>query len=489
MRSVRAIALTAALTCVAALAAPARADDRAAVTALNAPMKSVQDDSKSWRMVFEACAAMTAPPVKAEELDALAVWPGMQGWDQVKAWAAANGPVREALMNAQKRRVFGAPYGRGSVPPAMVEKGLYVGIGDGVKVSVAEPRYLRVLDLMTGYVTAEMYRLGEEGKFDDAFDLGIATLRVLRQVADQHLLEEKSWALSEMCDLCSVQRDVLQTFLDKVPAATLKRVAKSGYPMVHPSDSERLRRLEMPEGDRVLAEAMLLQLFDSRGQPDSSKFASTMGDLQAREEPLGAFGAARRWQSIAQVHGSLDLTRKALTNIYDDWWRRWRLGYYEEQLQKPTKISVTNKVRYAMVLLMVKDLERAFFLRQRLNAELNGTVLVFGVCASYRDSGSWPRGIDTTYTQYTVKRFDRDPWNPEWAKGAGDRWQYEVLASPRPIETDFGRLEVSGALVFSYGADRQDGRAAKATMDGVSGDLVVWPALRALSRAQAQGAK
>ena len=317
MRSVRAIALTAALTCVAAPAAPARADDRAAVTALNAPMKSVQDESKSWRMVFEACAAMTAPPVKAEELDALAVWPGMQGWDQVKAWAAANGPVREALMNAQKRRVFGAPYGRGSVPPAMVEKGLYVGIGDGVKVSVAEPRYLRVLDLMTGYVTAEMYRLGEEGKFDEAFDLGIATLRVLRQVADQHLLEEKSWALSEMCDLCSVQRDVLQTFLDKVPAATLKRVAKSGYPMVHPSDSERLRRLEMPEGDRVLAEAMLLQLFDSRGQPDSSKFASTMGDLQAREEPLGAFGAARRWQSIAQVHGSLDLTRKALTTITD----------------------------------------------------------------------------------------------------------------------------------------------------------------------------
>jgi hypothetical protein len=386
--------------------------------------------------------------------------------------------MAKAIMDSQQAVAFALPYGRASVPPVYVEKGAFVGIGDGLDVYVADVSYLNSLAVIEAFVAAEMYRLGGEKKFQEAFDLGLATLRVLRQVADQHLLEEKLFAMEAMCDMASVQRDVLQTFLADVPAPVAKKFALAGFAFIRPTDGERLRRLEMPEGDRVLAEALIMQLFDAQGQPDTAKFAATMGALQARKEPLSAFGAARRWTEIADVHGSLDATRARLTSIYDDWWRRWRVRYYDTLLDNPTVISRTNKMRYAMVLAMVNDIDRVFALRQRLNAELNGTVLAFGLVAAYRDSGSWPAGLDRTYTQYTVKRFDKDPWDP-----TDGRWQYENASSPRAIETDFGRLQVSGGILYARGVDKEDGGAKKATNDGLAGDFVAWPALRALSRA------
>jgi hypothetical protein len=478
-RRARSIVLAVALA-AAALVPAARADDAAVVSALNEPMRVVPEDIKSWRVLAEAAAAMTEPPAA---VDALAVWPGMDGWEGVKAWAAANPGMAEAIMTAQKRRIFGLPYGAQSVPAGLADKGFFVGIGDGLRVIDSDPRYLKVLDVVLAYVSAEMYRLGEAKEFDRAFDLGIGMLRVLRHVADQHLLAEKTWAMSRMCDLCSIQRDVAQAYLDAVPAATFRRMAISGFAAVNPADAERLRRLDMPEGDRVLAEAMIFKLFDARGQPDPAKFAETMGQLQARDEPLASFGAARRWSELARIHGSLDLTLKSLTNIYDDWWRRWRMGYYEPKLGDPTVISRTNKARYAMVLLMVKDIERAFALRQRLNAELNGSVLAFGLAAYYRETGSWPRELKVTYN---VGRFDRDPWNPKWGEGTGAlaRWEYQLLTTPRPIECEAGRVQLSGGVIYSLGQDKADGRAERASDDGKLGDLVVWPALRALARSQ-----
>ena len=456
----------------------ARADDAKAVDALNAPAKVIQEKSKCWKGVLDAYVAMSAPPMKVgPTFNVLAVWPGMADWSKAKEWAAANGPMAKALLDAQPAVAFCLPYGRTSVPPVYVEKGAFIGIGDGLAVYESDVAYLKPLAVINTFVAVEMYRLGEEKKYQEAFDLGIAALKFLRKVADQHLLAEKVFAMEAMCDVASVQRDVLQTFLADVPAAVVKKFALSGYAFIHPTDGERLRRIEMPEGDRVLAEALIMQLFDAQGQPDTVRFAATMGNLQASKEPLARFGAGKRWAEIADIHGSLDSTRARLTSIYDDWWRRWRVRYYDGLLDNPTVISRTNKMRYAMVLAMANDIQRLFALRQRLNAEFNGTVLAFGVVASYRDSGTWPGGIDRTYTQFTMKRFDFDPWDP-----AAGRWQYENLSAPRAIESDYGRLEISGGVLYARGADKEDGGAQKSTNDGLTGDFVAWPALRALSR-------
>ncbi len=472
--------LAAAVLGLAALVAPARADDPKAIEALNLPMKVVQDKSKCWKSVGEAYMKMTEAPMKVgPDFNLTTIWPGMKDWDKVKAWAAANGAMGKAIMDAQSQVAFGLPYGRPSVPPGFAERGFFIGLGDGLGVFVSDPAYLKPLDTILCWVTAESYRLGGEKKFQEMFDLGVSTLKFLRKVADQQLLEEKRFALERMSDLCSVERDLMQTFLGDIPAAVLKKAGLNGFPFIHPTDAERLRRLDMPEGDRVLAELMLVQLFDAQGQPDAGKLAMAMGELQAKDEPLTRFGAAKRWAQIADVHGSLDATRIRLTNVYDDWWRRWRVRYYDTLLDNPTAKSRTNKMRYAMVLLMAKDLEKLFALRQRLNAELNGTALTASLCAAFRDLGDWPRGFEATYAVYSVKRFDYDPWDPAYG-----RWQYAKLAAPRAIESDYGRLQITGAVLYARGVDKEDGGAAKASFDGLSGDFVAWPSLRALSRQQ-----
>jgi hypothetical protein len=89
MRPARALAVAA--LAVAILPGLVRADDPGAVDALNAPSKVVQDKSKSWKGLFDAYVAMTAPPQKVgADFNVLSVWPGMKGWAEVSAWAAAN---------------------------------------------------------------------------------------------------------------------------------------------------------------------------------------------------------------------------------------------------------------------------------------------------------------------------------------------------------------------------------------------------------------
>jgi hypothetical protein len=459
---------------------PARADDQRVVDALNAPWKAVNESSKSWKPVLDAYAAMTAPPAVEGGLSATGIWPGMKDWEAVKAWAAANPGMGAALRGAESAVAFAFPYGRGSVPAGYAAKGLYVGIGDGLEVGAADVAYLPALTAIDAWVTAEMYRLGGDGKFDEAFGLGLSSMRFLRQVADQHLLAEKAAAMRALCDMASVQRDVLQTFLDKVPAEVVRKYARTAYATLRPADAERLRRIAMPEGDRVLAEALIAQVFDQAGQPDGERFVQAASAAQSRREPLGAFGAARRWTEIARVHGSLDATRIRLASIYDDWWRRWRARYYDTLLDNPTVISRTNPMRYALVLGVTSDLASLFPLRQWLNAELNGTALAFGVAAYYRSSGAWPQGIDATYGVSTSKRTDYDPWDRQ--RG---RWLYERLASPKTMETPYGQLQVSGAVIYARGVDGQDGLAKSASLDGLTGDFVAWPALRAVSRGAA----
>jgi hypothetical protein len=43
-------------------------------------------------------------------------------------------------------------------------------------------------------------------------------------------------------------------------------------------------------------------------------------------------------------------------------------------------------------------------------------------------------------------------------------------------------LEISGGVLYARGTDKEDGGAQKSTNDGLTGDFVAWPALRALSR-------
>lgn len=485
LRAAGVLVALAAVAGPALTATPAAADEARASALLNAPLSSVQDSNKSWKTILQTAVAMSAPPTPVgAEFNGLTIWPGMADWDKVKEWAGANSDMAKAILTTQdgpsKAFIFGMPYGRAAIPPELVEKGVYISIGDGPNQFLTNPAYLHVLDTVQAYVVAEMYRLGQEQKFDEALRLGLNTLRLWRQVADQQLLDEKKWALERICDMCSVQRDFMYTFLEQIPAPVLRRMSMDGYPFVRASDGERMMRLQMPEGDRLVAEVALESMFDAQGQADEAKFAAVLSPLQAKEEPLTYFGAVRRWEKMAEVHGSYDATKAKITSIYDDWWRRWRVRYFDPLLDNPTAISRTNHVRYALVVLLAKDMESLFTLRMRTNAELNGTVLACGLCAWHRDLGTWPRSLDQAYAQFVRKRFDYDPFNPKYG-----RWHYQLLTTPKVVESgEFGRLELKNALLYALGLDKQDSGGMAASLDGLSGDFIAWPPLRAVAREQ-----
>ncbi|MHC4833158.1 MAG: hypothetical protein ACYTFH_04545 [Planctomycetota bacterium] len=457
----------------------AAADDASLLRRLNEPFGRISEGNKSWRPLFEAIAKVTEPPMPVgRDFNQTTVWPGMADWDVVSEWAKANTALGTAILEVQDRLILGLPYGRSAVPSELAEAGLATDISVTPENRTTAFPYLDGIDLMSTWIAAEMYRLAEAGSFDEAFTLGIAGLKVLRQVADRQMFAEKRFAMERMCEALSLQRDMFWRYLDKIPATTYQRLGTKEYPFLRPTDNERLKRLEMPEGDRLVAEAMLGLGFDDNGQPIDERFEEIFAEIQSSEKPLTRFGAAKRWRAIAAVHGSLDASKERLEDIYDDWWRRWRMRQYDPMQDLDTELSRTNEIRYAAVVLSILDIQSLFPLRNRLIAEINGTVLSAGLCGYNRSFGVWPDLPAKYYAVFAPKRFDFDPYD----KTYGD-FVYSYLGSDRkPIDTPWGRVWATGCVLYALGDDHTDDGFTDHDPTGETGDFVLWPPTRALAR-------
>ncbi len=464
---------------LASLPAAVLADDASLLRKLNEPVLRVTEANRSWQPLFEAIAAMTPPPSPVgPTFNQTTIWTGMTDWSAVSEWAAANPAAGSAMKEVQDRLVLGLPYGESAVPEALRAAGLCTRISVTPDARITEFPYLDGIETLAAWTTAEMYRLCEAGEFDDAFSLGIALVKVLRQIADRQMLVEKTFAMERMCEALSVQRDLMWGYLDRVPAETFQRLGVKEYPFLRPTDSERLKRLEMPEGDRFVAEAVISLGFDDNGQPVSDRFEEIFAEIQASKRPLTRFGAAKRWQAIAAVHGSLDASTSKLDNIYDDWWRRWRMRQYDAMQDLATELSRTNEVRYAAVVLSILDIQSLFALRNQLICEINGTVLSAGICGYRRTFNVWPDMPAKYYAVFAPKRFDFDPYDKQYGS-----LLFRYLGSDRkPIDTPYGRVWATGCVVYARGGDNADDGFTDHDPAGKIGDLVLWPPVRALAR-------
>ncbi len=74
-----------------------------------------------------------------------------------------------------------------------------------------------------------------------------------------------------------------------------------------------------------------------------------------------------------------------------------------------------------------------------------------------------------------------DPYDEEYG-----RLRYRLVTSRTSIQTLLGRLwvEADNGILYSRGTDQKDDRAGEHSDDGSSGDIVLWPPIRALSRQQ-----
>lgn len=469
------------LAAVAALcpAPDAGAQSPELLKGLNAPWALVAEQGKSAKRIFTAYLDMTKPPEEVgTSFGQNTIYAGMEGFDKVAAWAEANASMGKALLEVQGCQVLGVPYGTQGIDARFVERGLVADVVKEGEVLVVRLPYLKAIETINAYVAADMYRLCEAGKFEDALTLGLAHLKLLRQGVDGTLYDEKAAFMTMLCDAFGVHRDVIYTYMDRMGADLLKRFATKEYPFLKPSDNERLKRIAMPEGDLLVGAEVLRGVFGADGQPDLEKFAAVFSGIQSESAPLTAFGASKRWSKIAGVHGSLEASEKKLKDVYDDWWRRWRMRPYDPMMTLPTELSRTNPVRYAAVVLVARDVESLFELRRRLTVEWCGTIMGTGLAAYRRQFETWPDKIEKAYTQFFPKRFDFDPYDKDYG-----RCDYLFLGSKsKGIDTDFGRVEVTGCVLYAKNGDNEPNGASRHAAGGKSDDFVMWPALRAISR-------
>ncbi|MCI0364201.1 MAG: hypothetical protein L0219_09990 [Phycisphaerales bacterium] len=443
------------------------------------PSVHATEDTKGYKILFDAYLELTKPPfVVGPAFNQSTIHAKMSNWAAVSGWAESNAKMTQAILKCKDKTMIGLPYGTEGLNPAYVQAKLIASIGaDGTLKDIDFP-YIDAVDVIAAFAAAEIYRLMEAGQTDAALDLAVAHAFVLRQFCDREFMVEKLRAIELLSAAMANLRDVFHVYRDKITPEQYTRVALWEIPYLRPDRG----RLFMPEADRVVAEALINEVFDptsSEANPD--KFTQTFAEIQSRNAPLTRFGAAKRWRNIAAIHGSREASLERLKLIYDDWWRRWRIDAYDDILAYPTQYERANKIRYAAVLYSLQDVEVLFEIRNQLIAEVNGTGLAAGLCAYQKTFSTYPDQTEKTYTQFARTRSDVDPFDKELAT-----LKYRLISKRQSIDMGTDRLwiEANQGVLYSQGQDHDDDLAATHSDDGAAGDLVLWPPMKALAREQ-----
>jgi len=483
--------LTAALACAAiAIGSPAHArqGNAALVTQVvgelnKHPTVAGPESAKAYRTLFDAYLDLSKPPMEVgPSFNLDTIHPKMKEWKAVTGWAESNSKMADAIIEAKKSGKFtkiGMPYGRDGLDPKYVRAGLTADVGVNGSLRASEFPYTHAVDTMAAFATAETYRLMEANQTQRALDLYVAFAFVVRVFADREFLAEKMHFVDMLSSVMENMRDVFYTYQDRITTDQYSNIAQQELPFLRPDRS----RLFMPEADRVVAEALIREVFNERGdRADEEKFANTFAEVQAKDAPLTRFGAAKRWRMIASIHSSLTDSMQRLNLIYDDWWRRWRIDQYDSQLLSvQSQFDRTNRIRYAAVLYSVEDLSEAFAVRNTLVAEVNGTAVAAGLCAYKKTYSQYPDDKEKIYGQALRKGSDVDPYDKELRP-----FKYRLLTSRQAVDSEIGRgwVESGEGFLYSQGQDHDDDRGAEASIDGAKGDMLLWPPVKVLARAQ-----
>ena len=339
--------------------------------------------------------------------------------------------------------------------------------------------YLDGLREILAYSTAETYRRFEAGKSQEALDLAVAQLWLLRKFCDRNFLIEKRTCMELLMVSLQNMRDYFYSYADRIDAEQFRYIAQKEIPYLRVDRS----RLAIPEADRFVAEEIFNQVFDTAtGDAQTDQFLEVFTEIQAVEEPLGRFGASRRWVELSMLHGGLPATQERLKNIFDDWWRRWRIREYSSMLGLETEYVKTNPTRYATVLFIVDDIMDLFELSNLLLNETRGTIIAASLC-SYRDSrGRFPRQMVALFPDPLAKKQSIDIFDETL-----EMMQYRYLEERTAvfIGVDRAWVEPGNCLLWSLGPNLEDDEHVTRTlMHGLDEDILYWPPSKALVRGQ-----
>ena len=445
------------------------------------------DEGQAWRILFDACLKLTTPPEEmSSTFNMNTVWPDMADWEEVSSWALHNEHMESAILDSAGRIIIGLPYGIEQVPASYKAAGIYAEIGVDDRLHELDFSYVQTVRLACLWATAESYRLFEAGEHDRALKLSMAELLVLRKFCDRIFLDEKLTFMQILGEGLANFRDMMYTYRDAISPEKFREIAREWIPYLRTDAS----RLLMPIGDQIVSEALLDELFTSRGEPDAAKFREILTDIQVNDDKLTRFGAARFWESMAYSgHSGHDASLEKLRKIYDDWWRRWRMRAFHPHLKIGTELEQTNPVRYAAVRLIIRDIQDLFYQRDLLWTQINGTAVSSALCGYRNHFDRFPRSLKMMYAQFLHRKSNLDRFR-DLEKRADSDWSlynapvgpfhYRRIQSKTALDTkNSDRLwtESGGCILYSVSIDGADNRGSD-----VRTDLVFWPPLKTLER-------
>ncbi len=443
------------------------------------------EDVKSWRIFFDACLEITPPPTPlSNEFNMNTVWPGMEGWSDVVSWAEQNEHMAGAFLESAKRALIGMPYGSENVPDAYLSKDIVAEIGVDGFLHSFHFGYVESVQLACLWSTAELYRLFEIGETDRAIQLLMSELIVLRKFCDREFLKEQLAFMPMLSNALSNTRDMFYSYRESITSSQFRAFARDGIPYLRVDPT----RLLMPEGDHVVGEAIVTELFTSTGDADPAKFKEILTDIQASQEPFTRFGAVKYWQSISSIHRGRTDSLARLNKIYDDWWRRWKMRSFHPQLEVDTELKKSNPVKYAAVNLIIRDIQELFFERDFLATQINGTAVSAALCGYKNHFSVYPNSLKMMYAQLLQRSSNLDYFQPLLLRSDADRSLYTFPVGPfhyrkiirnTKIFTDAGEVvvKVGQSLLYSVSRNNEDDRGLNSGID-----IILWPPLKSLQR-------
>lgn len=471
---------------------PASAQTDELLRKLNDQIDRTSAEGKSFRLLFDAYLDMTPAPSTTgkatREFNLSTIHPRMSNWQDVSNWAESNTIMAEAILRSRNRVMFGLPYGERGLDQAYLSHGLAARVAIDGNLRQHDFAYLSAIDTIAAYVTAECYRLLEANNSVRAVDLAIASVFVFAQITDRRFYDEKLHGMRLLTSFLEVVRDLMWVYRDTISMEQFRR-----FPYEEGSGSSgqkqgiagelpfvRTDLIQLPDGDQIMAEALVEQVFAGRDTADPEMFSLMFTGIQSEGQPFTRFGAARRWQMIAMIHSSRQATLKQLDDVYQDWVRRWHIRDYDPLHDYRTQYDRTNPIRYAAVIASMRDIQAVFEARRLLRAAINATTVSAGVCAYYKQFNTFPDDVKKTYAQFVLKRHDLDPYDRD-AAGFGYR---HTRSAVKILTSDHGFVEVRDLIVWSKGRDHTSQLGQEHRSDGAQADIVYWPPLRALAREQ-----
>lgn len=472
------------LAAVLALA-PSRARAADPIKDLNGSLQ-VSGTKDATALLFPVLAAMTDAPKAPATLRGVSLLSGTSPrFAEWSAWAKAEAQQKaiEALKTVTDpaaKYALWLPYGREGVDPAWVSAGLFVELVGKDPLLASAPRGLRYLDRLETLCvlcSVEAERLALEAKPQESSGVLLAWLRLGRMIADRPFAAEKAWGMQHMISALERLADIACTHPTLMDEKTVKDVSKD-------LDARAILvdRIRFPRGERAAIEQLLALTMEERGGPRSEAFGPTMGQVTAASQnPLDLFPESAYWDLIAASHaGRFDTTDKA-NAVLDDWEKRWNLNnIFDPLMDTPTDYEGMDRLKFALVEQVVKDLPQLFNLRTLVSTYLGGVRSAYGVVGFKSVQGQWPPTLPAVQPRF-VQALDNDPWFFEESREVRDIYHYFVpirdqprgprdLPKPHEVVVDLSGLGSTGGSGAGGGAQVPD--IVSQTFDGWAIDLL-----------------